>query len=178
MFLYGLDPNAQPQPPIQQMVINLSWFSKQSNAQVLLPKGLSEKQTLAKLKREQLKKEKKDLAQQQKNSRELTTKATKVITSVEPLFAKLQKASTAVDKDKNRDKIDQMTIENLQEKIAWAQTVINESQQILKLVSSGKVVDQSQFETLHSSDIGPEVKSCNNVLKALAYARKAAKAGA
>ena len=140
-------------------------------------KGMTEKQTLAKQRREEAKNEKKRLADLQKGSNELVSKASKVVTSVEPLLGKLEKAWANYESDKGKGEcnIDEMTVENLKDKVDWAKTIIAESQKLLKHISSGKVADKKDYETLDHSDIGPEVKSCNSVLKALAYAKKAAK---
>ena len=138
-------------------------------------KDLTQKQAAARAKREAAKAERKNLAEQQKSSRELVSKATKVITSAEPMLGKLEKAWDALQKDKNKDNIDEMTIQNVKERIVWTKAAVNDAQKIMKQVSSGKVVDKDEFSDLYGCEIGPEVKSCNSVLKALTYARKAAK---
>ena len=106
-------------------------------------KDLTQKQAAARAKREAAKAERKNLAEQQKSSRELVSKATKVITSAEPMLGKLEKAWGALQKDKNKDNIDEMTIKNVKERIV--QAAVNDAQKIMKQVSSGKVVDKDEF---------------------------------
>ena len=108
-------------------------------------KDLTQKQAAARAKREAAKAERKNLAEQQKSSRELVSKATKVITSAEPMLGKLEKAWGALQKDKNKDNIDEMTIKNVKERIDWTKAAVNDAQKIMKQVSSGKVVDKDEF---------------------------------
>ena len=141
----------------------------------MLSKPLTDKQAVAKQKREDAKAEKKMQADLKKTSNDLVTAATKVVTSVEPLLVKLQKAWDSLDKITDKEEIDTMTVDNLRNKIEWAKAILEESQKIMKLVSSGKLADKKDFATLHGSDIGPEIKSCNLLLKSVAYAKKAAR---
>lgn len=72
--------------------------------------------------------------------------------------------------------MDQEPVKELEEKIEWAKTIVEEAQGVLKTVGNNKLAKKEDCETLHASAVSLEVKSCNSLIKSVAFAKKAVSA--
>lgn len=101
-----------------------------------------------KRKREELKEARTTRAKQEKGSRELVNLASKAITSVQPALTKLENAEKSIAKC--RDKIEDITIEQLDESLKWCKDVLTEAHAIMKKVGSGGLALDSEYTVIRS----------------------------
>ncbi|CAK8986046.1 Uncharacterized protein SCF082_LOCUS385 [Durusdinium trenchii] len=126
-------------------------------------KGLTEKQLAALKKREAAKAAKKASAEAAKNTKVATTLASKALTCLQPVLDRMQKAKKGL---KEGD-ADAATLEQMEEKLSLAETVVSQAQDILKKVGSGKTVALSEIEITSDKALAAEIKSMNNVIKSI-----------
>ena len=136
-------------------------------------KGLTEKQLAALKKREAAKAAKKASAEAAKNTKVATTLASKALTCLQPVLDRMQKAKKGL----NEGDADAATLEQMEEKLSLAETVVSQAQDILKKVGSGKTVALSEIEITSDKALAAEIKSMNNVIKSINWAKRAAKNG-
>ena len=159
--------------PVDQDLVDLVDLESEDEVEVVGGKGLTEKQLAALKKREAAKAAKKASAEAAKNTKVATTLASKALTCLQPVLDRMQKAKKGL---KEGD-ADAATLEQMEEKLSLAETVVSQAQDILKKVGSGKTVALSEIEITSDKALAAEIKSMNNVIKSINWAKRAAKNG-
>ena len=160
---------ADPAPVVDQDLVDLvDLESADDSVEEVLPKGLTPKQLAARQNREA----KKMAKEAKKLSKKITNLASKALTSMQPLKDRLQN----IKKGLKIEEIQPMTLENLEKKIEFVEEVVTQSLAVMKAVGAGKSVSTNEFDQVEDDkDLNTQIKSINDVIKAVTWDKKAAK---
>lgn len=165
----------EPQEPAEQVPVDpilLDLVDLESDDEVLVMhgSGMTDKQRLAKEKREQAKVARQAAKDAVRDSKIATNVASKALTCLNPVLDRLQKASKNLT-----DAVDPMIVDQLKEKVELAEQVVTEAQAVLKKVGSGKQAALSEIAITSDKALAAEIKSMNEVLKSINLAKKSSK---